>query len=56
MSCSCSRAHRVKPYETCIFCAHKHIAAALALRDEPSLVGQLILASWNYRYDCGFFW
>lgn len=51
MSCSCSRTHRVKPYETCIFCAHKHIAAALALRDESSLVGQLILASWHYRDD-----
>lgn len=51
MSCSCSRTHRVKPYETCIFCAHKHIAAALALRDESCLVGQLILASWHYRDD-----
>lgn len=51
MSCSCSRTHRVKPYETCIFCAHKHIAAALALRDESSLIGQLLLASWHYRND-----
>ena len=51
MSCSCSRTHRVKPYETCIFCAHKHIAAGLALRDESNLVGQLILASWHYRDD-----
>lgn len=51
MSCSCSRTHKVKPYETCIFCAHKHIAAALALRDESSLIGQLILASWHYRND-----
>ena len=56
MSCSCNNNRAVKPYETCIFCGHKHIVAALAIRgrDHSTMgqsyaIGQLILAAWHYN-------
>ena len=56
MSCSCINNHAVKPYETCVFCGHKHIVTALVLRgrdhSEQSIsyaIGQLVLASWHYN-------
>ena len=66
MACGCrnyaSNSNAVKlsktPDTTCVFCAHKHIAAAKQLYDlEPGYrdvnksyaIGQLILAAWHYE-------
>ena len=63
MTCGCNTigkasTHQEKTPDTpCIFCAHKHIAAAKQLYDlEPSYkdinkshaIGQLMLAAWHY--------
>lgn len=56
MSCSCNNNRAVKPFETCIFCGHKHVVAALVLRgrdfsgmSRSYAIGQLMLASWHYN-------
>lgn len=58
MACSCNKQKLVKPIETCLFCAHKHIASAMALYvddlnsiNNSKIIGQLVLASWHYNSD-----
>lgn len=67
MGCNCKTEYigdKIKidktPDTPCIFCAHKHIAAAKQLYDlEPGYkdinkshaIGQLILAAWHYDKD-----
>jgi len=58
MACSCNKFKLVKPIETCLFCAHKHIASAMSLYNEDAssidnsyIIGQLNLASWHYNSD-----
>jgi hypothetical protein len=56
MKCTCSSNIKVKPFDSCIFCAHKHAASALALTkfliNEESIISlkicsQLILSKWH---------
>lgn len=52
MACSCNKQRLVKPTETCIFCAHKHIVTAkeLFLSGSVSMaIGQLNCASKHYN-------
>lgn len=54
MACSCNKTKLVKPTETCIFCAHKHLATAkeLFLKGYVSMsVGQLNCASKHYNVN-----
>ena len=55
-TCNCSSNNKVKPNETCLFCCHKHLAAALALTNESFLddsillriASQIQLAAWHF--------
>jgi hypothetical protein len=56
MKCTCSSNIKVKPFDSCIFCAHKHAASALALTkfliNKESIISlkicsQLILSKWH---------
>ena len=66
MACSCIKKlpgaidapHLIRPDEPCLFCAEKHIAAAMQLANEcgyeapnrQKIVGELVLAQWHlYR-------
>lgn len=56
MACSCTKNKTVRPVETCIFCGHKHIAAAVAVRpSDPAnvansyVIGQLACAAKHYN-------
>lgn len=62
MPCNClNREHDMKRPETpCVFCAHKHVAAAKALYElelgyrsinKSDAIGQLILAAWHLQKD-----
>lgn len=62
MACSCSKRTVIdkRPDSPCIYCAHKHIAAARTLYDlEPGYrslnrsdaIGNLILAAWHLQKD-----
>lgn len=66
MPCGCktlggrNRAVEKMPDTPCIFCAHKHIAAAKQLYDlelgykdinKSHAIGQLILAAWHYEKE-----
>lgn len=53
--CICA-SNKIKPNETCLFCCHKHLAAALALTNEELLNDELLLriasqiqlAAWHF--------
>lgn len=53
--CNC-KSTKIKPNETCLFCCHKHLAAALALTNEEILndnlllriASQIQLAAWHF--------
>lgn len=56
MKCTCSSNIKIKPFDSCIFCAHKHAASALALTnfliDDKSIIllkicSQIILSKWH---------
>lgn len=55
-TCDCSSNNKVKPNETCLFCCHKHLAAALALTNESifddsillRIASQIQLAAWHF--------
>lgn len=66
MACSCTKKlpgaidapHLIRPDEPCLFCAEKHLAAAMQLANEcgyevpnrQKIVGELVLAQWHlYR-------
>lgn len=62
MSCSCKKNVVIdkRPDTPCLYCAHKHVAAARALYDlEPGYrglnrsdaIGQLILAAWHLQKE-----
>lgn len=56
MNCTCSSNIKLKPFDSCIFCAHKHAITALSLTnfliDNKSMLllkicGQLTLSKWH---------
>lgn len=66
MTCSCTKKlpgavdapHLIRPDEPCLFCAEKHISAAMQLANEcgyetpnrQKIIGELVLAQWHvYR-------
>jgi hypothetical protein len=57
MACACNRKDdKVKPNDTCLFCANKHISGAKALYNGDyrsintlRIIAQLIMASWHYN-------
>ncbi len=66
MACNCRKSaandpvFTKRPDQPCVFCAHKHIAAAKALYDlesgyrsinKSNAIGQLILAAWHYNLN-----
>ena len=48
MKCTCSSNIKVKPFDSCIFCAHKHAASALALT-KFLINKESIISSKNYK-------
>ena len=65
MACSCTKKlpgaidapHLIRPDEPCLFCAEKHLAAAMQLANEcgyeapnrQKIVGELVLAQWQLK-------
>ena len=56
MKCDCQSNPKIKPFDACLFCAHKHASVALSLTnfliDQKSIVllkicGQLNLSRWH---------
>jgi hypothetical protein len=53
--CECSKNKKIRPFDTCIYCAHKHAACALALSNLKNnkilfklrIISQLVLSRWH---------
>lgn len=58
--CECNKTKKLRPFDSCIFCAHKHAASALALSNflnesnillKFRLISQLNLSKWHLNKD-----
>ena len=58
--CDCNKAKKLRPFDSCIFCAHKHAASALALSNfltesntllKFRIISQLNLSKWHLNKD-----
>jgi hypothetical protein len=59
--CDCTKNKKIRPFDTCIYCAHKHAASALALSNFKNkkvlfkfrIISQLVLSRWHLNDSFG---